>query len=99
MTKKENATAETYWKIREMFQNKNLEPDSGIRGLMFSKKRNLIIENKYPKRTAIHMFFVFFKTDIYWLDENLNIVDYKKMKPFTIHRPKKSAKYIVEISK
>lgn len=95
------STAETYWKIREMFQNKNLEPSNGIKGLMFSKKRNLIIELDKESRfnAIIHMFFVFFPADIYWLDEQLNIVDFRKAMPFSIHIPKSEAKYIVEISK
>lgn len=91
--------ADIYWKIREMFQNKNLEPSNGIRGLMFSKKKNLIIDLKKESPAMIHMFFVFYKADIYWLDEQLNIVDYKKASPFTIHKPKSKARYVVEISK
>ncbi len=94
-------TGEIFWKIREKFSNRNLEPSSGLRGLMFSGRRNLIIDFGKESRfsTIVHMFFVFFPADIYWLDEQLNLVDYRKAKPFGIYIPKSKARYVVEISK
>ena len=74
---------------------------SKFRGLMFSKRKNLILVLKKESRinAIIHMFFVFFPIEVYWLDKNKNIVDFrKKVMPFTIAIPKKKAKYIVEIS-
>jgi len=74
---------------------------SNFRGLMFSKRRNLVLVLKEESRinAAIHMFFVFFSIDVYWLDKNYNLVDYrKKVMPFSVAMPKKKAKYIVEIS-
>ncbi|MFA5175876.1 MAG: DUF192 domain-containing protein [Candidatus Nanoarchaeia archaeon] len=72
-----------------------------FRGLMFSKKKNIMLVAKKESRFAsgIHSFFVFFTFDAYFLDKNKKIVDYKRIKPFTIYIPKKPAKYVLEISK
>ena len=69
---------------------------------MFSCRKNLVFvldqETKYG--ATVHMFFVFFPIDVYWLDKNKNIVDkYLSLKPFQIAVPKKKAKYVVEIAK
>lgn len=47
---------------------------------------------------SIHMMFVFFPIDVFWLDKNMKVVDFKlKVKPFTFgHSPKAAAKYILE---
>jgi len=68
---------------------------------MFSRKKNLVfvLDKESRINATIHMFFVFFSIDVYWLDKNKNIVDYRKnIKPFTIAIPKKKAKYIVELT-
>jgi len=72
-----------------------------FRGLMFSKKKNLIFNLNKESRinSIIHTFFVFFPIDVYWLDKNKNIVDFRlNVKPFTIKIPKKRAKYIIELT-
>ena len=72
-----------------------------FRGLMFSKKKNLIFKLNKESRinSIIHTFFVFYTIDVYWLDENKNIVDFRlNVKPFTIKIPKKRAKYIIELT-
>ena len=66
-----------------------------FRGLMFSKPKNLIFvldeESRY--HAMIHMFFVFFPIDVYWLDKDKNIVDKRiNLKPFRIAIPKEKAK-------
>ncbi len=73
-----------------------------FRGLMFSKPKNLIfVLDKETKFGAIvHMFFVFFPIDVYWLDKDKNIVDRRiNLKPFSIAVPEKKAKYIVELKR
>ena len=75
---------------------------SKLRGLMFSKPKNLIfVLNKESRiNSTIHTFFVFFPIDIMWLDKNKKIIDYKKnVRPFSIVIPKKKAKYIVELKR
>ena len=74
---------------------------SKFRGLMFSRKKNLVLVLKKESKfnAIIHMFFVFYSIDVYWLDQDKNIVDFRrKLLPFTIAIPKGKAKYIVEIS-
>ena len=55
-------------------------------GLMFRFRESasaLLFEFKKPVRMAIHSFFVFFPFVAIWLDENYNILDIKRVRPFT----------------
>ena len=71
-------------------------------GFMFQKNPGamaLVFHFPLECRPLFHMFFVFFKIDMIWLDKNKNVVDIKKnIKPFTpfIFSTKK-AKFIIEI--
>ncbi len=70
-----------------------------FRGLMFSKRKNLLFVFDKERKVNIHMLFVFFSIDIYWLDEDFKIIDLKKkVKPFTFAGSDKNAKYVLEIS-
>ncbi|MBW2998815.1 DUF192 domain-containing protein [Candidatus Woesearchaeota archaeon] len=70
---------------------------SQFRGLMFSKKKTLIFEFKRSSRINLHMFFVFFKINLYFLNENKEVIEIKKdFKPFTIYLSKKKARYVIE---
>ena len=74
---------------------------SKFRGLMFSKRKNLVfvLEKESRFNAIIHMLFVFYPINVYWLDKDKNIVDFRKrVMPFTIKIPRRKAKYIVEIS-
>ena len=72
-------------------------------GLMFSFKKNfnygLIFDLKRETVTGagIHMFFVFFSINVLFLDKNKKIVDYKRLRPFTIYQPVKKIRYIIEL--
>lgn len=70
-----------------------------FKGLMFSRKKNLLFDlGKEGRFSAIvHMFFVFYPIQVYWFDKDMNLVDEKKLMPFTIGIPKMKARYIVEI--
>ncbi|MEK6826640.1 MAG: DUF192 domain-containing protein [Nanoarchaeota archaeon] len=70
-----------------------------LRGLMFFKPKNiaLVLNKETRYKASIHMFFVFFPIDVYWLDSSLNIVEKRRCKPFSMATPKKKAKYIVEL--
>ena len=47
---------------------------------------------------SIHMLFVFYPIDVYWLDEKFAIVDKRThLKPFCFASSKRKSKYIVEI--
>ncbi|MBW3020398.1 DUF192 domain-containing protein [Candidatus Woesearchaeota archaeon] len=70
---------------------------SKARGLMFSRKKTLIFEFKEEIKVSLHMFFVFFPINVYFLNKNKEVVEIKeKFNPFTIYFPKNKAKYIVE---
>ena len=72
---------------------------SKAKGLMFSRKKNLIFVFDNERRRGLHMFFVFFPIDVLFLDKNKKIVEIKKnLKPFTFYKSKKKAKFIVELA-
>ena len=66
------------------------------RGLMFSKKKNLLFEFRKEQNVGIHMLFVFFPIIAVWIDKNKKIKNVKRMKPFVSFHEEK-AKYILEI--
>lgn len=72
---------------------------SKTRGLMFSKKKNLMFVFDDEKRRSLHMLFVFFPIDVLFLDKNKKVVEKARLKPFSFYKSKKKAKYVVEISK
>lgn len=72
---------------------------SKARGLMFSKKKNLIFIFKKEKRISLHMLFVFFPIWAIYLDKNKEAVFIKKLCPFISSCfPKTKAKYILELT-
>lgn len=74
-------------------------------GLMFRRSGTALMEMPYFGKPGIWMLFMKFHLDIYFLDENLKIVDFiKKVPPLTInpktwkvYHPKKDCKYVLEI--
>ena len=73
---------------------------SKMRGLMFSRKKNLIFVFGSPRKISLHMFFVFFPIDVLFLDENKRVIEIKRdFMPFTFCRSKKEAGYAVELAK
>jgi len=81
---------------------KQLEVYKGIktlRGLMFSKKKNILLCLPKEKRVSIHSFFVFFPFYAVFLDSQKKVVDIKKMWPFMYYKSKKPFKYVLEIAK
>ncbi|MFH1592329.1 MAG: DUF192 domain-containing protein [Candidatus Woesearchaeota archaeon] len=73
-----------------------------LRGMMFSRARNLVIvlDGESRLNSMIHMFFVFYPIDVYWLDKDFNVVDKRiNLKPFRMAIPKEKAKYVVELKR
>ena len=69
------------------------------RGLMFSKKKNIMFIFDKEKIVRLHMFFVFFPIDVILLDKNMHVIEVKEnFKPFTFWKSKKKAKYVIEIA-
>jgi hypothetical protein len=72
---------------------------SKARGLMFSRRKDLIFEFRKPSFVPLHMFFVFFAIDVLFLDDDKRIIEMKKgFRPFRYYRPKKLARYVIELS-
>ncbi|MBR9698943.1 hypothetical protein GOV09_00610 [Candidatus Woesearchaeota archaeon] len=72
---------------------------SKMRGLMFSKKRNLIFVFPKEQRISLHMLFVFFPIWVVYLDEKKKVVAIRKLLPFiSFCYPKEKAKYIIELA-
>ncbi|MBD3164028.1 DUF192 domain-containing protein [Candidatus Woesearchaeota archaeon] len=73
---------------------------SKARGLMFSKKRNLIFIFDKEKKISLHMLFVFFPVWAVYLDKGKKAIYKKKLYPFiSCIRPEHKAKYILELVK
>ena len=71
---------------------------SQIRGLMFSRKKNLLFVYSKPTVVNLHMLFVFFPADALYLDEHMMVIDMVHMKPFRCgYKAKYSAVYILEV--
>ncbi len=70
-------------------------------GLMFSQRKNakaLLFEFQKPAKISFTSFFVFFPFLIIWLDGKNNVLDFKKIQPFTFHIPsEKPCKKVLEI--
>jgi len=67
-------------------------------GLMFSKPKDLALVFIFTKEKSLsmHMLFVFYKIDIFWLDKNKRVTAVQKgCKPFTFIRAR-PAQYIIE---
>lgn len=69
-----------------------------FKGLMFSKKKNLLFKFNKPAILPIHMFFVFYPITVAWLDSDFKVLEAKKAYPFLIYIPKKKASYILELA-
>lgn len=69
-----------------------------FRGLMFSPKRNIILvaPTESIAHSSIHSFFVFYPFNAVFLNENKEVVDHKRIMPFSLYSPKRPAKYVIE---
>ena len=68
-----------------------------VRGLMFSKQKNIVLVSPFECILSIHMLFVFFPIKAVWLDSRKRVVDVKIARPFQLHiAPAKKAKYVLE---
>lgn len=69
-----------------------------FKGLMFSKKKNLLFKFTKPSIRPVHMFFVFFPITVAWLDSNFRVLEVRKAYPFLIYIPNQKASYILELA-
>ncbi len=65
-------------------------------GLMFRQKsRTTLFINRSEQPIAVHMFFVFFPLDVYWLDAHKKVVHAEILYPFSVSSVYR-AQYILE---
>ena len=68
-------------------------------GYMFRTKRydGLLFSFSQPKTLSLHMWFVFFPLDIYYLDARGVVLQaHLRVPPFTLHIPGVRASYVLE---
>jgi len=71
---------------------------SQARGLMFRRRRNLVMVFPKERKIKLHMFFVFYPIDVLILDEKKKIVEIKRdFRPFTFWSSEKKGRYVVEL--
>jgi uncharacterized membrane protein (UPF0127 family) len=71
---------------------------SQARGLMFSRKKNLLFSFKREDSVSLHMLFVFFPIDVLFLDSKKQVVEKARLFPFSVYFPMKRCMYLLELS-
>lgn len=99
-------------KTRNQALSENAEPAysllSRARGLMLSTRRDLVLVSPREDITSstIHMLFMLYPIDVVWTDSENRVVDVQRnvqpfnpLKPKTwkTYKPKKAAKYVIEL--
>lgn len=71
---------------------------SKARGLMFRKPQSLVMIFDKPQKVSLHMMFVKFTIDVFYLDENKKAIEIvRNFKPWTGYTPKSKANYVIEV--
>jgi len=73
---------------------------SKLRGLMFTRESDsaLVFRFAREKKTALHMFFVFYPIDVVYLNSDKIIVEMKpNFRPFRVYFPGNKARYVLEL--
>ena len=69
-------------------------------GLMFSKRKNLIMVFNKERNISLHNFFVFYPINVLVLNENKKVIEIKNnFRPFTFWNSKNKVKYLIELGK
>lgn len=79
-----------------------------MRGLMLSKKRDIVLDSRFDDipSAAIHMLFMKYPIDVVWVNSKMVVVDLKerieqfnpfKLGTWSIYKPKKPARYVIEL--
>lgn len=67
-------------------------------GLMFRRRKNLVMIFDKERKVCLHNFFVFFPTDIFVLDKNKKIIEIKRdFRPFSFWNSSRKGKYVIEL--
>lgn len=66
-------------------------------GLMFKKPQIMVFDFKKQRRISLHMVFVFYPIDVYFVDDRKKIIEIKKQfMPFNFYTSRKKARYVIE---
>lgn len=68
-----------------------------LKGLMFSKPKNLLFISNKPIKVSFHMFFVFYPIDLILINKNKIVEIKKNFKPFSYYMPKNKFQYALEL--
>ncbi len=76
-----------------------------IKGLMFREKGNMILDFKKEGKYGIWMLFMRYPLDLFFLNENFEVVDIKKNclpislnpKTWKVYYPKEKCRYVLEV--
>ena len=68
-----------------------------FKGLMGKKNFDYIMVFTNLTDSSIHTMFMRFEIDIYFVDKNGVIFDKVTLRPWKFYKPKKQAKYIIEL--
>jgi|Deesub1362A_J573_1020465.scaffolds.fasta_scaffold11635_2 hypothetical protein len=71
-------------------------------GLMFrrdlAKDEGLLIKFPgYAKGAAIHSFFMRFPIDLYFIGEDMHVIEHATLKPWSWYKPSKACDYVLEV--
>lgn len=67
-------------------------------GLMFSRKKSIVMVFGKEKRISLHSWFVFYPIEVLVLDSDKRIVEIKRdFKPFSCWKAEKKGEYVVEL--
>ena len=73
-------------------------PATRARGLMFSVKKSLLFCFEKEQDVYLHMLFVFFPIDVFFLNKNKEIIEIKRnFLPFSWYHSKKKCMYFIEV--
>lgn len=66
-------------------------------GLMFQRPYPLVFVFEKPKRIGLHMFFVFWPIDVFFMDDKFRVLEVKRnFLPFSFYTSKCKASYVLE---
>lgn len=69
------------------------------RGLILSRRKNLVFVFPWASRVALHMIGVLYPIDVVGLDSKKRVVSHARLKPLQFWRSPAEVEYIIELSR
>ena len=70
---------------------------SKTKGLMFSKKKILLMVFNKERKISLHGWFVFYPLKIYYLNKEMKVIEKTILRPFSYYSPKNKAYFVLEV--